>query len=55
MTNQNKPAHGGTRPGSGQKKKDPAEKKETVSFQIKSKHVPAAKLEIQAILQKYNS
>lgn len=47
--------NGGARPGSGPKLKDEAEKKVTVPFQIKRKHVEAAKAKIQPIVDKINS
>lgn len=45
---------GGARPNSGPKKKDPQEKKVTVAFYIKRKHVEKAKAEIKPIVDKIN-
>lgn len=47
--------NGGARPGSGPKPKDEQEKKVTVSFQIKRKHVEAAKAKLQPLIDKINS
>jgi hypothetical protein len=47
--------HGGARPNSGPKKKDPKEKKVTVAFYIKRKHVEKAKAKIKPIVDKINS
>jgi hypothetical protein len=47
--------HGGARPGSGRHPKPEEEKKVTVAFQIKKKHVEIAKEKIQPIVDKINS
>lgn len=47
--------NGGARLGTGPKPKDEMEKKVTVSFQIKRKHVEAAKAKIQPVVDKINS
>ena len=47
--------NGGARPGTGPKKLPPGEKKVTVPFQIKQKHVEKAKVKIQSIVDKINS
>jgi hypothetical protein len=51
MTNSNR---GGARPNSGPKKIDPQEKKVTVAFYIKRKHVEKAKKKIKPIVDKIN-
>jgi hypothetical protein len=47
--------NGGARAGSGPKPIDENEKKVTVSFYIKKKHVEAAKEKIQPIVDNINS
>ena len=47
--------NGGLRAGSGKKKLPAGEKKITVSFQIKQKYLPEAKLEIQKLIDKINA
>lgn len=47
--------NGGARTGTGPKPKDEMEKKVTVSFQIKRKHVEAAKAKLQPLIDKINS
>jgi len=46
--------NGGARVGTGPKLKDEMEKKVTVSFQIKRKHIETAKAKIQPIVDKIN-
>ncbi len=46
---------GGARAGTGPKPIDENEKKVTVSFYIKKKHVEAAKAKIQPLVDKINS
>lgn len=46
--------NGGARVGAGAKPKSEAEKRVTVSFQIKKKHVDNAKAKIQPIVNKIN-
>ena len=47
--------NGGARAGTGPKPKDEQEKKVTVAFQIKRKHVEAAKAKLQRLIDKINS
>ena len=47
--------NGGARAGTGPKLKDEMEKKVTVSFYIKRKHIEAAGKKIQPIVDKFNS
>lgn len=47
--------NGGARPNSGRKIKMDEEKKVTVAFQIKRKHIEVAKTKIQPIVDKINS
>lgn len=54
MKNEKRNPRGGARPNSGPKKKDPQEKKVTVAFYIKRKHVEKAKAEIKPIVDKIN-
>jgi len=51
----NRKNNGGARAGSGKKALPDGEKKVTVSFQIKSKFVGKAKLELQKIVDKINN
>jgi len=46
--------NGGARIGTGPKLKDEQEKKVTVAFQIKRKHVKAAKVKLQPLIDKIN-
>lgn len=55
MPNTTKKNRGGARLGSGPKLIDEMEKKVTVSFYIKKKHVEAAKVKLQALVDKINS
>lgn len=50
----NRKYNGGARPGTGPKPKVPDEKKVTVSFQIKRKHIEVAKAKIQPIVDRIN-
>ncbi len=47
--------NGGARSGTGPKLKNENEKKVTVSFYIKKKHVEAAKAKLQPLVDKINS
>lgn len=47
--------NGGARLGTGPKLKDDQEKKVTVAFQIKRKHVASAKSELQPLVDKINN
>lgn len=47
--------NGGARLGTGPKLKDEQEKKVTVNFQIKRKHVEFAKAKLQPLIDKINS
>jgi len=51
----NRKKNGGSRIGSGQKKLPDGEKKVTVSFQIKEKHVQIAREAIQKIVDEINN
>ncbi len=51
----NRKNNGGARLGTGPKPKNPDDKKVTVPFQIKRKHVETAKAKIQPIVDKINS
>ncbi len=50
-----KKTKGGAREGAGRRFIDPMEKKVTVAFQIKRKHIVAAKDKLQPIIDKINS
>lgn len=47
--------NGGARLGTGPKPKDEMEKKVTIGFQIKRKHIEAAKAKLQPLIDKINS
>lgn len=47
--------NGGARPGSGPKPKPEGERKVTLSFQVKQKHVATTRPKIQIIIDKINA